>query len=100
MGQTPPPVAYFSYTVFLGTRRTTRFPLKNGGGAGETAITATLSSVDPYVSISDNLSFYPNIGPGATVAPSDPFVDGTPSAAGARAAKMHTESRAKSAGFW
>ena len=30
VGQTPPPVAYFSYTVFLGTRRTTRFPLKNG----------------------------------------------------------------------
>jgi hypothetical protein len=27
VGQTPPPVAYFSYTVFLGTRRTTRFPL-------------------------------------------------------------------------
>jgi len=31
VGQTPPPVAYFSYTVFLGTRRTTRFPPKNGG---------------------------------------------------------------------
>jgi hypothetical protein len=30
VGKTPPPVAYFSYTVFLGTRRTTRFPLKNG----------------------------------------------------------------------
>jgi hypothetical protein len=27
VGQTPPPVAYFSYTVFLGIRRTTRFPL-------------------------------------------------------------------------
>jgi hypothetical protein len=26
----PPPVAYFGYTVFLGTRRATRFPLQNG----------------------------------------------------------------------
>jgi hypothetical protein len=26
VGQTPPPMAYFSYTVFMGSRRTTRFP--------------------------------------------------------------------------
>lgn len=30
VGQTRVQVAYFSYTVFLGTRRTTRFPLENG----------------------------------------------------------------------
>ena len=48
--------------------------VKNNGTAGESSILATLSTTDPYITINDNLSFYPDLGPGVASAPNDPFV--------------------------
>jgi len=50
------------------------FVLKNTGGATETFISASLSSIDPYISITDNLALYPNIAAGATGSPTDRFL--------------------------
>ena len=51
-----------------------RVTLKNNGGAGETFVSATLSSADPYLNVTDNFSAYNDIGAGATMAPNDPMV--------------------------
>lgn len=58
VGQTPPPMAYFSYTVFMGTRRTTRFPYNYGN----------FSLVNDYVADSINNLTVHTSGP-----PYDPF---------------------------
>lgn len=53
-----------------------RLPLKNRGGATSGAVTATMSSSSPWLTITDNTSSYPLIGAGATVNPTDAFVVG------------------------
>jgi len=58
IGQTPPPMAYFSYTVFMGSRRTTRFPYNFG----------IFSLVNAYVADSINNMTVHTSGP-----PNDPF---------------------------
>ncbi len=47
--------------------------LKNNGSVGETGITATLSTADPYVTVVDNFALYPDLGAGASAAATDPF---------------------------
>ena len=47
--------------------------IKNTGGITETGITATLSTSDPFVSVSDNLAFYPDVSSGNSVSPTDVF---------------------------
>ncbi|NNF07944.1 MAG: hypothetical protein HKN21_14365, partial [Candidatus Eisenbacteria bacterium] len=48
--------------------------IKNNGAITETGISALLSTTDPNLSITDNLSFYPDVNAGASSAASDPFV--------------------------
>ncbi len=50
------------------------FSLKNSGTTGETGITAELSTTDPYITISDSTSAFPDLSAGATVSASDPMV--------------------------
>ena len=49
-------------------------PIKNRGGATGSPITATLTSLSPYVTVSDSTSSYPAAGSGATVSPTDPLI--------------------------
>ena len=55
--------------------------LKNNGGAGETGITATLTSGDPELNVIDNFAQYPDIGAGASSSANDPFVLSVPRSA-------------------
>ncbi len=55
--------------------------LKNNGGAGETGITATLTSGDPELNVIDNFAQYPDIGTGASSSANDPFVLSVPRSA-------------------
>lgn len=48
--------------------------LANSGGAGASGISATLTAIDPGVTVIDNSASYPNIGAGGSSSPTDGFV--------------------------
>lgn len=66
IGQTPPPMAYFSYTVFMGSRRTTRFPYNFPFNPPDDR--NIFSLVNDYVADSINNMTVHTSGP-----PNDPF---------------------------
>ncbi len=49
-------------------------PLRNRGGATGAAITATMTSLSPFITVSDSTSTYAALGSGAAGNPADPIV--------------------------
>ena len=47
--------------------------VRNGGGTGATAVTGTLGTTDPWITITGSTANYGAIGPGATVSPATGF---------------------------
>lgn len=51
-----------------------QLPIRNRGGSTSGGITATMTSLSPFVTIGDGTSSYPAASGGALVSPTDPFV--------------------------
>ncbi|TPW18024.1 MAG: hypothetical protein FD129_142, partial [bacterium] len=49
-------------------------PVRNRGGVLATGVTATVTSLSPYVTLTDSVSSYPSVSPGTQVNPGDPLV--------------------------